>query len=84
MTQGVVLNINPYNKNHIVKIDDVIHRIPWETMQIVCKTLRVGDRFDIITVVKHGQSINKFVPVSDVIEFEMMTSNCKTMVVYNA
>lgn len=84
MTQGIVLNINPYNKNHIVKIDGVIHRIPWETMHTVCKTLRVGDTFDIITVVKHGQQINKFIPVSDYIEYEMLTSNCKTMVVYDA
>lgn len=82
--RGIVLNINPYNKNHTVKIDGVVHKISWENMKHACKTLRVGDTFDIITVVKHGQQINKFVPVSDYIEYEMLTSNSKAMVVYNA
>lgn len=80
--QGIVLNINPFNKNHTVRINGEIHKISWEQMRHTCSVLRVRDVFDIAQTTKQGQPLTKFIPVGEYIEYEMLNSNCKSMVIY--
>lgn len=81
--QGIVLNINPFNKSHTVRIDGMIHKISWDQMRHTCSILRVKDTFDVIQTTKNGQSLTKFVLSGETVDYEMLNSNCKSMVVYN-